>query len=160
MYTNEDFFQVFGHISVFLATLDFLVTTTMLRLVQKDKRVRDLAMNDRTTLQQKLCLLDRLQDHQVVDAPLLGEIKSILPRAFTIREKRNRFVHDLWKFAPEDVRAGRITRFRIQGLNSWAPKVVRDEETTIEGLYSFLQEIGELQKEFGRFYKRLPQLSG
>lgn len=158
MYRNEDFFQVFGHISVFFTTLDFFVTATLLQLVDKDKRVRAIAMADRTTLQQKFRLFEKLEERQVIDHALLGEIKSILPRALTVGERRNRFVHDLWKFAPNDISAGRIGRSRIQGLDRWTVRVVQEEETTIDELYTFLREIGTLQKDFGAFLGRLPPL--
>jgi hypothetical protein len=140
MASSEDFFQVFGHISVYFATFDFLTTLTILRLV--DGRIVDqsLRMNDRNTLQQKFRLIERLEPHHVTNLAVLQELQGLLPEAVSVGETRNRFIHDQWMFAPDAIPTGRITRIRLEGLESGMFRLV-SEETTLADLYAFLGRI-------------------
>jgi hypothetical protein len=158
-HTREDFFQVFGHIAVFFATLDLFVTLTILHLVRKDKRIKSIAMKDSTTLNQKLLILGRLQPDQVTDAAILGEVASLIPDALKVGEKRNRFTHDQWVFNPKTVTNGVISRCRIAGLSEWGIAVMKEDEVTIEQLQAFLNEIGALQIRFGQVFDRLNPLA-
>jgi hypothetical protein len=151
MYSNEDFFRIFGNISIFFATLDFITTLTILRLAKKGTVA---TITDITTLQQKFRVLEGLRDDQAVDPAILAEVKSLLPAALKAGEKRNRFTHDQWLFDPSAIRDGKITHFEVKGLKEW--KIVAHEhQTSWEELAAFLCEIGQLQIKFGKINDRL-----
>ena len=155
MHTNEDFFRVFGHISVFFATLDFLVTTLLLRLVDKEKIEGISKISDRSTLQHKLKLLEKLAPHHVTSVDVLADAQALLPGAFKVSEERNRYTHDQWMFKSDEIPNGVIYRLRFDGLESWSLGFIQ-ERLTIADLYAFLNEIGSLQFGFQDLVNRLP----
>jgi hypothetical protein len=153
---NEDFFEVFGLISVQFATLDVFVTLSILRLVAHDQRVKKIAMNNRTTLGQKIRIIQRLESRNVVKHDVLVQLHQLLPTALILSEKRNRFIHDLWLFDPEAVWIGKITRLTIEQLPNWKFAPTRAEEHSLDSLREFVNEIGSMQKSFAAILEKLP----
>ena len=151
MVTNETFFQIFGHISVFFATWDFFVTTIITRLVCPDRI--NLKRLEGATLGQKLHYLQDVGEEDTVNPELFRRLQAALPKALKIAEMRNRFIHDLWKFAPEDVNRGAIERhtLRLGQLDSGVTFEFVLERFSLEQLHEFLAEIGEQQLVFCEF---------
>ncbi len=151
MATNEDFYQVFGHISLFFTTWDFLLTRILVNII--DPRQTKIRITERMTLGRKLQIVDDLKSEHVAMPTVLQELKQLLPEAKPFAEKRNRFIHDLWLFAPEAVSQGRITRlelsFREKGAFAATPN-----ETTLDDLYHFLAEVGTMQKRYSEVIER------
>lgn len=155
-YVNEDFFQILGHISVFFATLDFLVTLLMMRLIDYEKTKHKSPINEKTTLKQKFRILRDLSDDKVFDVDILTKFREFLDEAIEISEKRNRYIHDQWLFSPELIKSGKIGRLTLTQIAEGTinPK---GEKLTIEELKEFLNEIGSLQKRVNELFDKLPQ---
>lgn len=158
MATNEDFFQVLGKISIFFATLDFIVTELFVRLIDRTSVTRIPRITDRTTLGNKLSKLEKLNHGQVIDVELLDRIKDALPDARRISQERNRYTHDQWEFAKNNIRKGRIRRLRIRFDRDMRYRF-EPMQLTLENLYAFMREIGALQKRFGAFLSELPPVT-
>lgn len=151
----QDFLRVFGHISVFFATLDFMTTEAILRLVDEGITDPKLKMNDRMTLAQKFRIIEYLEASQVTDPAVLLSLKQFMPQALQVGETRNRFIHDQWVFAAESLAAGKITRVRLTGLENGRIQM-QSEETTLDNLRFFLGQIGEIQQRLGAALSQLP----
>jgi hypothetical protein len=134
MFTNETFFQVFGHISVFFATWDFIVSLLISRL-------------------------STLKPDETVNPELLARVQPVLPTAIEISNKRNRFIHDQWVFKPDGIRDGVIHRFSLRLTEGPTGRLVEGEpeKYTLPELYEFLNEIGRQQEIFAAFLNELPQ---
>jgi hypothetical protein len=155
MVTNETFFQIFGHISVFFATWDFLVTTIITRLVCPQRI--ELKRLEGATLGQKLHYLQGIGEADTVNPELYRRLQAVLPKALKVAELRNRFIHDQWKFAPEDVNRGVIERhaLKLGQVDSEVTFAFVSERYSLEQLYEFLGEIGEQQQVFCAFLSAL-----
>jgi hypothetical protein len=156
--SNEDFLQVFGHISVFFATLDFWVTLTIIQLVDKSKINLSSKITDKTTLQQKFRLIEKLKPEDVIDPISLSDLQKLLSQALVIGEKRNRFIHAQWIFDANNIAAGKISRLELQGIGSGTIGFKTIEDTTLDDLHTFLNEIGEMQQQIGSISSRLPAI--
>ena len=75
-YTEQDFFQVLGQISVVFAAWDVLTTLLTIRLAKRQVPIPSL---DRKTLGQKLRYLSRLSHAQVIDSTVLDRVQAALP---------------------------------------------------------------------------------
>lgn len=156
MASNEDFFQVFGHISVFFATLDFFVTAIITRMVRPENIA--LRRLERATLGQKLQYLADLHEEETFHPEICKRVQKAIPAALTIAELRNRFIHDLWKFAPDDVAQGVLERLNLRPGQKGAV-VTFDfckERYSLEQMYDLLKDIGRLQHTFAAFLDELP----
>lgn len=154
MYTNEDFFRVFGHISIFFSTWDFFVTAIIPRLVRLDCKLPDLST---ATLGQKLRYIQTLTPEQAVNTGVLKQIQSVLPVAIEKSQKRNRFIHDQWLFKPDLIAQGSIERLALSNGEGPIGRTLdfQSETFTLQQLYSFLEEIGEQQKVFAQIVNEL-----
>jgi hypothetical protein len=154
--TNEDFFQIFGHISVFFATWDFFVTAIITRLVRP--QLIKLRRLEGSTLGQKLHYLQGISEEETVSPDVCRRLQAALPTALEIAELRNRFIHDLWKLAPEDVDHGAIERLTLKlGQEECGVTFAfATERYSLEQLYEFLNQIGEQQRVFSGFLTELP----
>jgi hypothetical protein len=110
VYTNDNFFKVFGEISVYFATLDYLTTLLIFRLVRVERIEKKSPIDDRTTLGQEYRFLEKLQDDQVYNQDVLKALRQILPRAIKLSDERNRYIHDQWEFAGNTIAEGEIRR--------------------------------------------------
>jgi predicted RNA-binding Zn-ribbon protein involved in translation (DUF1610 family) len=153
--TDRGFIELFGWISMYFATVDFLVTETILRLVYRDKVDWANALSDRTTLGGKFRLLQRLRPDQVTDPTILREVQDQLPEALAISEMRNRFTHDNWMFDQALIATGRIGKIRLTGLDRWG-LTTELTEYRIDELAEFFGRIGEMQQRFASLNSRLP----
>ncbi len=141
--TNEDFYQVFGHISLFFTTWDFLLSQILVSIIDPSKT--KIHITERMTLGQKLQVVDDLRPEHVSTPIILEELKQLLPEEKPVAEKRNRFIHDLWLFAPEAVGRGQISRLKISFREKGA-FVVDQQQTTLDELYKFLEKVGTMQQ--------------
>src|SRR5260370_37572387 len=142
MCTEKDFMQVFGHISVFFATLDFIVTHGLVRLLTAEARDKaKIKTLSNGTLPEKLIIIQNLSPNQVIDPTVLAHLKSLLPEACKAGKKRNRLIHDQWEFNDQNIANGKIRRLTLR----WFPDgrvSLQFDETTLAELYEFLKEIG------------------
>ena len=154
-YTNEDFIQVIGSISILFSTWDLFSTILAIRLA---KRVTPLPNLDRKTLPQKLHLLKRLAASDVVNPEVLNRVHLALPEALAVAEERNRFIHDQWVFSPESVPLGEISLLSIQVVMGAEGRTVAMPVRMfrIEDLNAFLSAVGAQQKEFAALVSELP----
>jgi hypothetical protein len=154
--TNEDFFKVFGHISVFFATWDFFVTAIITRLVCSERI--NLRRLEGSTLGQKLRYLQGISEEDTVSPGLCRRMQAELTTALEVAELRNRFIHDLWKFASEDVDRGAIERLtlKLRQEEFAVTLAFATERYTLEQLYEFLKQIGEQQRVFSQFLAETP----
>jgi len=155
MANNADFFQVFGHISVFFATWDMFTALLIVRLVRPECEIPP----SNSTLGKKLMFLERLNDDQVVNPELLTRIQTDLPDSKEVSRKRNRFIHDQWVFEPTLIAQDKIKRCTLRmeqnmGIR-FAP--MDQEEYHITDLYKFLETVGEQQKKYFGFAQELPE---
>jgi hypothetical protein len=149
---NEDCFRVFGHICVFFATLDFFVSIVVMRVVRLGTKLPDLSS---ATLGQKLRFLSDLKPENTVNEAVLAQIQDALPEAIEVGKTRNRFIHDLWKFAPEAVEDGFIERSSLAFNESAFARTIdiSSERYSLNDLYGFLEQVGEQQKFFASFWR-------
>lgn len=156
VYQNEDFFQAIGHISVFYATWDILLTTLYIRLLKDNNSISLKKIKDILTLNQKLHLVNKLEDKDVIDSSILKDFKANFKKLIEIGKERNRYIHDYWVFKEDLIPHGKIERHRIKGLGN---KIVTwsEIELSIEDLYSFLNKVGDMQKFIGSLVDRLPK---
>jgi hypothetical protein len=154
MPTNEDFFQVFGHISIFFATWDFFVSTIITRVAGPDCKLSNLYG---ATLGRKLQYLKSLKPEQSLNGPVLRQIQSALPMAIEISNQRNRFIHDQWVFNPDKIKHGLIDRLTLKSCEvAGSITFSSDTEThSLVDLYEFLGKIGEQQKVFGELLNQI-----
>src|SRR5690242_5786908 len=110
MAINDDFFRVFGRISIFFATWDFFVTVLIGEVLRNDVVLPKL---DNWTLGRKLRYFEKLEGQHVSNPSLLKQIRDLLPLAFEVSEKRNRFIHDQWVFWPAMIARGDIERVSL-----------------------------------------------
>jgi hypothetical protein len=154
-YTNENFFSIIGHISVFFSTWDVLTSLLIIRLV---KRQSPLPILNRKTLGQKLKLLGGLAPTDVVDPALLGRVQLALPEALLVAEKRNRFIHDQWLFAEEKITTGEIGLLSVEVVVGSEGRTANMAPTNfhITELYTFLETVGKQQTIFHGLLESLP----
>lgn len=154
MPSNEDFFQVFGHISIFFATWDFFVTAIIIRIVHAHYKLPDLSG---LTLGQKLRYLEGLKPEQSLNASVLARIQSALPQAIEMSKQRNRFIHDQWVFSPDNIKKGCIDRIPLKVVAGAGHRTFSLEAETysLSHLYEFLGKIGDQQKAFHEFLNEL-----
>jgi hypothetical protein len=141
MYSDDDFFRILGHISVFFATLDLFASEVILRLTGWTSGTA-LPFGETATLGHKLTLLGEMRPEHVANSAVLLDLQRELPRAQTAARERNRYIHDQWIFDPTLIPQGRIRRAR------WPLGQAAVQELTLQELHSFLQEIGQLQRVF------------
>lgn len=151
MYSNDDFFRVIGHISVFFATLDLFTSEVIVRLMPGDPTTTP-PFPENSTLGQKLALLEKLKSTEVTNSDVLLDLQEGLPRAQAAAKERNRYMHDQWVFDSGLIAQGRIRRVR---LVFGSPLKANIQELTIQDLQAFLSEVGELQKVFAQALKIL-----
>ena len=154
-YTNKNFFEVIGHISVFFSTWDVLTSLLIIRLVKRHNPLSDL---NRKTLGQKLKLLGGLTPTDVVNPALLGRVQLALPEALSVAEKRNRFIHDQWVFADESIATGVIRLLSVEVIMGSEGRSVNMAPTNfhIAELYAFLDTVRKQQKIFHALLESLP----
>ena len=164
MHKNEDFFKVFGHISVFFATLDFFVTYFIMQLVNGkllnlEKKQID-SLSDRT-LGQKFQFLKKIKEGDVKDGKVWSGLQKFLDDAIKLSEKRNRFIHDQWVFDNNAIKKGEIALHKlilcevISGKQNSVGVKTQKENYTIDQLYSFLSEVGAMQGRFAELSKSI-----
>jgi hypothetical protein len=160
-FTNDDFFRVIGHISVFFATWDLFTTLLLMRLMKPE---RPLPSMERRTLGQKLKLLEGLKPDHVVDPGLLDRIHADLPAAYPVSEERNRYIHGQWLFAPELIATGqiRLLSIRVEERRGDRGLTLPWIQYRIGDLHNFLNVLGQQQKIFGDFVAELmpPKVPG
>ena len=149
MTTEKDFFQVLGHISVFFSTLDVLTSIFIRQQIKSDFHLK---FNDKTTLGQKYKILQGFNQEHFVSLEVYSDFVNILPEAIEISEKRNRFIHDQWIFNQKNIEVGTIERGMLKVFETGKWKMDIDVHT-LDELYVFLNELGELQKKVGIFIK-------
>lgn len=152
IYTNKDFLEIFGLISVRFATLDFLATNLFFNLVVSKNKINSI--DDKTTLGQKLKLLKELKPKDVKDGNILKELSGFIQEAIKIAEERNRYMHDQWVFDKEKISLGKISRFKIikVGLHF---KIIKDKELAIEEINDFSEKIYRMQGFFGQLLEKM-----
>ncbi len=158
-HTNDDFFKVFGEISVHFATLDFLTTALILRLVRierikKKGPIDDRVRLDRMTLGQKFRFLEKLQDDQVYDQGVLKDLRQILQHAIELSEERNRYIHDQWEFAGNTIAKGKIRRATMTNLDKWL-QAEEIKKFTLADLEGFRGDIDDMQHKIDALVGRL-----
>ena len=145
-FTHDEFFQIFGEISVQFATLDFFVTALLCNLC-----ISTLApkLRERATLGQKVTYLGSLSPKEVVDPGVLHQLSSVLASLRNVADVRNRYTHDLWMMAQEDVRAGSLRRLSIQIAPTFDIRLSNEEPTTIHEMRALIDNIQALQRQVG-----------
>lgn len=156
---QQNIFQIFGHITVFYSTLDFFVTMFILELVSSDYKASNQPLKDSTTLGQKLRIIEKLGDKDVISKEILRDTKTFLVEAILVANERNRFMHDQWEFHPDNLEKGIIRRMAIVGLKDWKPSLRDSEPYTEADLRTLLARIGRLQTQFADAAKKLQALS-
>ncbi len=148
-YSDNDFYQVLGRITVAFATWDYHVTALILNLPSKG-----MSINDTTTLKQKLRILEDLRPDQIKNDLVLDKLSNILPEAIQLCEARNRYIHDHWVFNKDTISVGEIKLMRFTGLDKNDVKP-NTEKLTISNLNIFLEEIIQMYNKFGILLKYL-----
>ncbi|MFA7419334.1 MAG: hypothetical protein WCZ90_06570 [Melioribacteraceae bacterium] len=153
-YTTESFFQLFGHINVFFATIDFIVTLVIYRLL-KFENFKNSPINEKTTLKQKFRILKDVKAENVYDLNALKKINNFVDEAIELSEKRNRFIHDQWLFAPDLINEGKIGRLNLNkiSMGSFTPQ---QETHSYEELVEFINKLGNMQKLVNYVFNLLP----
>jgi len=152
-YKNEDFFQVIGHISIFFATLDFLISLILVKLLKEERYSRKI--NETTTLGQKLKFLNELKKTDVKFQDIFEKLKEFLPEAIDISKERNKFIHDQWVFKPKLINSGKIERIHLEfkegNIKIKKPGITME----IQELHFFLNKIGQMQIKMSEINKLL-----
>ncbi len=154
-HTNDDFFKVFGEISVHFATLDALATLLILRLVRVECIEKKNPIDDRTTLGQKFRFLEKLRDDQVFDQDILNSLKNVLERSIELSDERNRYIHDQWVFAENTIARGEIERVTFTELDKWLVGA-KTKKFTLADLQAFRGQIDDMQNKIGALVGKLP----
>jgi len=160
-YTNENFFQIIGKISIVFATLDFFTTQLIFRLISAEY-YDDLGITDSTTLGQKLKKLEKLKEENIDYPAALVELRKILPKAISFAEERNRYIHDQWVFTESEISYGKIFRVRIRrknNLNINFSDVEENKTLIIEDLNDFCDEIINMQVEIKKIVESIPPIN-
>lgn len=123
MLSIEKVMQLFGKISVFYSTLDFLVTIYILEIVNAQSNEPKNLLHK--TLGQKFNIIKNLKKEDVKSFESLQALHSIMEDAISVSNERNRFIHDQWIFNPDDLIKGKISKFSIDDFDS---KVFYTEE--------------------------------
>ena len=153
MYRDDDFYILFGKISTLFSSLDFFVTSVILKLI-KNPTTKKITNN--TTLGQKLRILKSLTPSDVVDIEILNCTNSIINTAIIVSDDRNRFIHDLWVFNESNISQGIITKHRMTGLNDFELRVGEDIcEYTLKDLDAEVQKILFIEAFFAELLHRL-----
>lgn len=149
MITQHQVFQIFGHITVFYATLDFLISAFIIEILTDSYKRSHKPFDSSSTLGKKFHYIKNIQKVDVISERILADAHSIIDEALDIANERNRFIHDNWMFSPNDLINDRIRRTTITLEDSWNFKVDHSEAYTEHDLTQLLQRIGQLQMKFG-----------
>ena len=155
MLTQEKIFQLFGYISVFYSTLDFMVTNFIAEIVNEEYKPSKNKM-DNLTLGQKLEIVKKLNTTNVKSVEALEIINKVIDEAIKVSKERNRFIHDQWVFNPNDMEKGRIHRVSIKLSEKWKMTVETSHFYTEKDLTELLTKIGKLQVDFSDATKIIP----
>lgn len=133
-----------GQISVSFATLDFLVSYLLSRLLPRSTS-GEPPYRKRSTLGQKLAKIAELEPHEVADPDLLAKAQELVPDAQETAEERNRYIHDQWVFEPGLVSRGRIKRIKF----AFGHGNRTEEILSIQAMIALSERVGRLQVMFG-----------
>lgn len=143
--TEEEVFQIFGRISVVYSTLDFIITVLIMEIVNDNYKSPKNALNDNMTLGKKLDIIKNLEDSDVKSAVALQSVNKFIDDAILISKERNRFMHDQWLFAPNDLAEGKISKLTLVNLRSWGIDNIKSDFYSAEDLnnqhYKLLQMV-------------------
>lgn len=160
-YTNEDFFQIIGKISVVFATLDFFASQLLFRLMSAEG-YDNLKINDTTTLGQKFKKLSEIKDEDVDYSLALVGLRKILPEAVAVAEERNRYIHDQWIFIESEISSGKIHRAKLKRKNNLNINVSDFEIAKIlkiEDLNAFCDKIVNMQVRIKKIVESIPTIN-
>ncbi len=146
--TQESVFRIIGHITIFYSTLDFFVNRFIFENVTENYKLTHKPLSDFATLGQKLDLIKQLKEEDVKSVQTIKAVSMFIDEAIAVAKERNRFIHDLWKFAPEDLANNRITRLTPTNLKKWTFDFKTSEPYTEASLNDLLNRIGQLQIKF------------
>ncbi len=150
-HTNEDFFKLFGHISVFFATWDMLTNILIFRLVKNPN------IDSRMTLGEKIKYLGHLDSNEVDDLDVLKDIKDFIEEsARDVSQERNRYIHDQWIFKESDIDEGKIERSEIVLKPESKDLHLKTTRFSIADIEKFLVKVGACQKKTTDLIARLP----
>ena len=154
-YSIEKFYQVLGNITFRFASLDFLVTLLILRLVDFSKIKNRFPIDDRTTLKQKFKFLKNLDAEKTYNKKVFNEFNEFIDKGIHLSEKRNRYIHDLWSFNESLLKVGKIHRQTLAKVQEGLMET-KNEQHTFEELSNFVNEILRMQKKTIEFFQKLP----
>jgi hypothetical protein len=160
-YTNEEFFQIIGRVSIVFATMDFFATQIIFRLTSAEE-YESLKIGDNTTLGTKLYKMNKINAIDNTYPSVINELRKILPKAIAISKERNRYMHDLWIFKESDICNGEICRVRPRRKNSLNINTSdMDNNVTlkIHDLYSFCDEIIKIQNAMRKIADSIPSVN-
>ena len=149
-YTEDDFFRLIGKISVSFSVLDYF-TSDFMRDLTKHPSSQALPFLATDTLGRKFSILKKMKSEDASNPDVLAECKSLLPKAFSIADERNRYIHDQWIFDRDLTPSGKIRRIKMtfQGVEDG------NTEVSIEDLNQFLDKVVALQDQVIKIHKKL-----
>ena len=156
--TKEEIFQFIGHVTVFYATLDVLMSMLCQSLIPYGSPVRR-KIRGSMTLGQRARLLADLDAGTVTNSKALIELQKALPEIIELSEIRNRFIHDQWVFDEQNLERGDIDSFRIEFSKdgNLIRETTRYTRTTMKRI---IGRIGEAQKVVGNVMGKVGDSTG
>jgi hypothetical protein len=151
MNAQQEFFAVFGELSVKFSNIEFMVGQILQQLVDPALPTVGGLLTDRMSLHQKIehsKKLTRLRYCQRAD--MQQRVTDALARVDKYRLIRNAFIHGMWKVDPGDLAKGIVTCLDT----NWSEKKkgiewLAEKETvyTMADLRKTSEEIGQLVME-------------
>lgn len=152
---REYIFQIIGQTTIFYATLDFLVTRFIIDMASLQFKATEKGFRDTTTLGQKLRIIEKWNDEDVISVSILNEVKLHLEDAILLSQERNRFMHDQWLFDPKDLTQGFIKRISFTDLTTWNTESNLSDPYCIEDFNKLLERIAKQQISFSVYLDKL-----
>ncbi|WP_394237098.1 hypothetical protein [Pseudomonas anguilliseptica] len=142
VFNQDDYFRIFGRISILFATLDFGVTELILKIAKAEGDDFKLPHNT-ATLGNKLRFLQSSSVSSAYALEIKNSLSSILPKAVAIADERNRYIHDIWIFNPNTITSGKIDRIQLSSTG-----LKERVSLSIEEIQAFENDIGYIQQYF------------
>ena len=147
--TQEEIFQLIGHISVFYSTLDMILATACHTLIPFGATERR-SLRPNMTLGQRARLLEDLDPHTTINPDALLDFQKHIPEIVELAGLRNRFLHDQWLFSDKALKEGVMIAHRFEFT---ADGELRQSDTrfTVESFREVLNRVGRAQMLAGSF---------
>lgn len=163
MTSEQDFFAVFGEISVKFSNLEFMVSQLLQQLVDPQLHAVGGLLTSRMDLGRKIESARQLARVRFCHKPELEEqVRQTLAKVDGIRVDRNAFIHGQWLLDPNDLANDTIKCFdsrwsAVRGGHEWTGKTERVYR--IVDLRQKAHEVGILVMEVLALCSRVSQVS-